>query len=104
MGAEAKKLFDEANVLLKDYIRNKKLKATAIVHIWPANSQGELKTCLYDDGVLNIKDLMRSGKGEEEIKIALLKAFGARALNGFEAEKERKDHLPVHESMSTIGG
>jgi cyclic pyranopterin phosphate synthase len=67
-------------------------------------AQGGLKTCLYDDGVLNIKELMRNGKQDEEIKTALLSAFNTRPANGFEAEVKRKDHLPVHESMSTIGG
>jgi molybdenum cofactor biosynthesis protein A len=67
-------------------------------------AQGELKTCLYDDGVLNIKALMRDGHSDENIKLALLKAFGNRPKDGFEAEEKRNDHLPVHESMSTIGG
>lgn len=67
-------------------------------------AQGELKTCLYDNGVLNIRTLMREGSSDEAIRQKLLNAFNHRAKNGFEAEKERKDHLPVHESMSTIGG
>jgi cyclic pyranopterin phosphate synthase len=67
-------------------------------------AQGGLKTCLYDDGVLNIKELMRSGKNDAAITTALLNAFNSRPLNGFEAEEKRKDHTPAHESMSTIGG
>lgn len=67
-------------------------------------AQGELKTCLYDNGVLNIKDLMREGKDDEAVKTALLKAFQSRPLDGFEAEEKRKGQIPVHESMSTIGG
>lgn len=67
-------------------------------------AQGDLKTCLYDDGVLNIKNLMRGGNTDEAIKAALLKAFKKRPLDGFEAEQKRNDHRPVHESMSTIGG
>jgi 5-methyltetrahydrofolate--homocysteine methyltransferase len=46
VGAEAKKLFDEANVMLQQYIRNKQLRATAVVHIWPANSAGQ-KLCFF---------------------------------------------------------
>ena len=65
---------------------------------------GELKTCLYDNGVLNIKDLMRSGFTDEELVSALSGAFGRRPKNGFEAERLRKDTDPVHESMATIGG
>lgn len=67
-------------------------------------AQGELKTCLYDNGVLNIKDLMRSGQDDNAIKESLLKAFRSRPLDGFEAEEKRKGHIPLHESMSTIGG
>jgi cyclic pyranopterin phosphate synthase len=67
-------------------------------------AQGGLKTCLYDDGVLDIKAMMRQGATNEELTQALLKAFSTRPLDGFEAEQKRKDHLPVHESMSTIGG
>jgi molybdenum cofactor biosynthesis protein A len=67
-------------------------------------AQGGLKTCLYDDGVLNIKALMRNGNSDDAIKVALIKAFGNRPLDGFEAEVKRNDKLPVHESMSTIGG
>ncbi|HRG07197.1 MAG TPA: GTP 3',8-cyclase MoaA [Cyclobacteriaceae bacterium] len=66
-------------------------------------AQGILKTCLYDDGVLNIKDLMRSGVSDEVIKVELQKAFAARPKDGFEAETHRKNKS-IHESMSTIGG
>ena len=66
-------------------------------------AQGTLKTCLYDDGVLNIKDLMRSGASDLEIKEHLLHAFSNRPKDGFEAEQNRKGH-PLLESMSTIGG
>ena len=67
-------------------------------------AQGVLKTCLYDDGVLNIKDLMRLGKSDLEIEDHLLYAFNSRAKDGFEAEAQRKEGAPAIESMSTIGG
>lgn len=67
-------------------------------------AQGVLKTCLYDDGVLNIRNLMREGRSDEEIKLELLKAFSSRPKNGFEAEERRKNGAPAIESMSTIGG
>jgi len=66
-------------------------------------AQGLLKTCLYDDGVLNVKELMRSGLRDVEIKTYLSKAFASRPKDGFEAERNRKHHS-VSESMSTIGG
>jgi cyclic pyranopterin phosphate synthase len=67
-------------------------------------AQGVLKTCLYDDGVLNIKNLMREGRSDEEIRKELLTAFSNRPKDGFEAEERRKSGAPVMESMSTIGG
>lgn len=66
--------------------------------------QGTLKTCLYDDGIFNIKNLLRNGATEEQMKTAFLDAFGNRAKDGFEAEKRRKFGVPVSESMATIGG
>lgn len=67
-------------------------------------AQGTLKTCLYDDGVMNIKELLRSGISDEALEEKLLYAFNHRAKNGFEAEATRKNHAKAHESMSTIGG
>ena len=67
--------------------------------------QGMLKTCLYDDGVFNLKDLVRKGASDEHLKMALLDALGNRAKDGFEAERKRNMFgLPVSESMATIGG
>ena len=65
---------------------------------------GELKTCLYDDGVLNIKDLIRQGISGDNLSEVLLNAFGNRAADGWEAERLRVEHTGVHESMATIGG
>jgi molybdenum cofactor biosynthesis protein A len=67
-------------------------------------AQGTLKTCLYDDGVLNIRDHMRSGFSDEQIQSELLKAFSSRPKDGNEAEQTRLNNSPVSESMSTIGG
>jgi cyclic pyranopterin phosphate synthase len=67
-------------------------------------AQGILKTCLYDDGVLNIKDLLRSGASDERIVDELKYHFGNRPRDGFEAEHRRKNGAPIMESMSTIGG
>ncbi|MCI4667572.1 MAG: GTP 3',8-cyclase MoaA [Bacteroidia bacterium] len=65
---------------------------------------GMLKTCLYDDGVLDLKNLMRSGVSDEEVITALNKALSNRAKDGFEAEQRRKEGKPISESMATIGG
>jgi len=66
--------------------------------------EGTLKTCLYDGGVLNIKDLMRQGLSDSEIESKLLDAFGKRPKDGWEAEQNRSVNDPAHESMATIGG
>jgi molybdenum cofactor biosynthesis protein A len=65
---------------------------------------GELKTCLYDNGILNIKDLIRQGITEDDLRETLLKTFNQRAKDGWEAERLRKESTGVHESMATIGG
>lgn len=67
-------------------------------------AQGMLKTCLYDDGVLNIKQLLRSGADDADIVSNLIEAFQHRAKDGFEAETRRNERDPAFESMSTIGG
>ena len=67
-------------------------------------AQGTLKTCLYDDGVLNILQLLRNGDDDSLIRDKLINAFQSRAKDGVEAEGKRKNHAPVSESMSTIGG
>ncbi len=66
--------------------------------------EGELKTCLYDAGVLNIKDLIRSGITENDLQAELINAFENRPKDGFEAEHDRAVNHPAHESMATIGG
>ncbi len=65
-------------------------------------AQGVLKTCLYDDGVLNIKTLLREGASDDVLRTRLLAVFTQRPKDGFEAERQRAE--TVHESMSTIGG
>ena len=65
--------------------------------------QGVLKTCLYDHGVLNLRDLMRQGLSDSELRDRLLVAFNQRHKNGWDAEEARKG-IPVEESMATIGG
>lgn len=65
--------------------------------------QGTLKNCLYDDGVLNIKDLIRSGENDDTIKDYLLNAFNNRVKDGWEAER-LVEKTGLHESMAAIGG
>ena len=65
--------------------------------------QGVLKTCLYDHGVLNLREEMRSGKSDAQLTEKLLEAFGNRHKDGWAAEKESA-RLGIHESMAMIGG
>jgi len=66
--------------------------------------KGVIKTCLYDNGVFNVKDMMRQGATDNELITALQSAINNRAKDGFEAENARKTAFPVSESMATIGG
>lgn len=63
--------------------------------------QGVLKTCLYDDGVMNIKDLVRAGKDTVAIQEAITNAIKKKAKDGWEAERNR---TTINESMAAIGG
>ena len=67
-------------------------------------AEGGIKTCLYDQGVLDVRALLRGGATDAEIAAALSDAFRYRAANGFEAERQRPLHQLSFESMATIGG
>ena len=64
---------------------------------------GLLKTCLYDQGVFNLRDLIRSGASDQQIKMAIESAVAHKAKDGHEAESLRWQNK-VSESMATIGG
>jgi len=66
--------------------------------------QGLIKTCLYDSGVFNLRDILRSGASKAEIKTAILEAVANRAKNGFEAERNNRGSGQSFESMASIGG
>jgi molybdenum cofactor biosynthesis protein A len=63
---------------------------------------GVFKTCLYDEGVMNVRDLMRSELSDSELKNHIYNSLQNRAKDGFEAESKR--NTVVRESMTTIGG
>jgi cyclic pyranopterin phosphate synthase len=63
---------------------------------------GMLKTCLYDNGVLDLKKMLRKGSGDEEIKLAIINCVQNRCVNGHEAENlASREQEP---SMASIGG
>ncbi|MCE7991117.1 MAG: GTP 3',8-cyclase MoaA [Roseivirga sp.] len=66
--------------------------------------KGELKTCLYQNGGFNFKDLMRAGATDDDIRGQFLKMFKNRAKDGFEAEAQRASENGSLQSMATIGG
>ena len=63
---------------------------------------GLFKNCLFDGGVFNIRDFIRAGASDEELKEIFIKTVHQKPENGFIAEENRSDN--VSESMSTIGG
>ena len=66
-------------------------------------STGTFKNCLFDDGVFNLRDFIREGASNEDLKELFLSLVKAKPANGFIAEANRKDG-GASESMSTIGG
>ena len=54
---------------------------------------GIIKTCLYDEGIFNIRDLMRAGATDTQLKEAVIEAVGQKVKDGFAAEAKRK-HSP----------
>ena len=65
--------------------------------------QGTLKTCLYDNGGTNLKDLLRNGATDEAVHAAIVHAVSGKAKDGHEAERTAHPD-GVHESMAMIGG
>ena len=68
------------------------------------SSKGDIKSCLYDGGVFNIRDFMRSGVTDEALGLKFQELIKLKPKDGFVAEKSRKKTSKVMESMSSIGG
>ncbi len=66
-------------------------------------STGNFKNCLFDDGVFNLRDFIRNGASNEDLKELFLSLVKDKPKDGFVAEANRKKG-DVTESMSTIGG
>ena len=65
-------------------------------------STGMFKNCLFDGGVFNVRDFMRNGASDDELKKLFIATVHHKPENGFIAEATRGNL--VSESMSTIGG
>ena len=63
---------------------------------------GQMRNCLYDKGVLNLKRMLSDGSSDTMIKDAVSKAYGQKHKDGYESEKDRI--IGISESMSSIGG
>tara|TARA_B110000090_G_scaffold201975_1_gene244685 strand:- start:4411 stop:5313 length:903 start_codon:yes stop_codon:yes gene_type:complete len=66
-------------------------------------STGTFKNCLFDDGVFNLRDFIRNGASNDDLKKLFLSLVKEKPANGFVAEANRTKG-DVSESMSTIGG
>ncbi|GAB4337146.1 MAG: GTP 3',8-cyclase MoaA [Desulfobulbaceae bacterium] len=63
---------------------------------------GMLKTCLYDNGVLDLRALLRAGSGDAELREAVARCVRGRHADGHETElHSRRSEEP---SMGLIGG
>jgi len=65
-------------------------------------STGLFKNCLFDGGVFNVRDFIRNGASDDELKQLFIDTVHHKPENGFIAEDSRGN--AVSESMSTIGG
>ncbi len=63
---------------------------------------GILKACLYDNGVLDLKAMLRGGADDVGIEAAIRAAIGRRFVDGMETES--RVHRQIEPSMATIGG
>lgn len=64
--------------------------------------QGILKNCLYDNGVLDLKTMMRDGVKDYELIGMIRQCLWNRHANGFVAEENNLS--AIEPSMSSIGG
>jgi cyclic pyranopterin phosphate synthase len=63
---------------------------------------GMFKNCLFDGGVFNVRDFIRNGASDNDLKELFISTVHKKPKNGFVAEAARGND--VSESMSTIGG
>ena len=64
--------------------------------------QGILKACLYDNGVLDLKSMLRDSAADGEIMDEIRSCLNKRFANGLDTEKVHK--RADQPSMATIGG
>ena len=67
-------------------------------------STGMFKNCLFDEGVFNLRDFIRNGASDSDLKKLFVDTVRQKPRNGFVAEANRNNNKDISESMSTIGG
>jgi GTP 3',8-cyclase len=67
------------------------------------SATGKIKTCLYGNDTLDLRELVRSGVRGEEIKSRIISVFKGRPKDGHTAEKKMTGKSSWS-SMSEIGG
>jgi len=65
--------------------------------------QGILKACLYDNGVLNLRELIRSDIDETALEYQIRGCLNKRFANGVDTE-QAYHNSHTHPSMAAIGG
>jgi 5-methyltetrahydrofolate--homocysteine methyltransferase len=72
IGEEAKKLFDDAQVMLQDIIKNKKLKARGVIGFWKANQVNHDDILLPDEDVTlnHVRQQNRKGTDKKLLSLA----------------------------------
>lgn len=65
-------------------------------------SSGMLKNCLYDSGVLDLRELLRSGASDLEVVARIRESIMGKFSDGHETAK--RQHKKFEDSMASIGG
>ncbi|WP_261511744.1 GTP 3',8-cyclase MoaA [Chryseobacterium paludis] len=65
---------------------------------------GILRTCLYEGTGVNLKDEIRMGRSNEELKNIIINSVHKKPKDGWEAQKSSLTASQIHQSMATIGG
>ena len=66
-------------------------------------AKGEVITCLYGQGQLQLRDLLRAPGGREDFSSRMVQILNRRAKDGFEAEKAHQKGV-FGTSMTSLGG
>ena len=92
-GAEAKKLFDDAQAMLKRIVAEKWLTANAVVGFWPANATGD-DIELYSDDTrkTRLRDAAHAAPADGPREPARPRQYGARRFHGAQGDGAGRLH------------